>query len=73
MKITGLGGYNHGSAADAKRRILAFFDQHLRVGAAVATGRDRVAGPITAAITTSGPLMLWHNTKGPEVVISLCS
>ena len=38
-KITGLGGYNHGSAADAKRRILAFFDQYLRVGAAVSTGQ----------------------------------
>jgi carboxymethylenebutenolidase len=39
MKITGLGGYDHGSAADAKRRILAFFDQYLRVGADVSTGQ----------------------------------
>jgi len=38
MKITGLGAYHHDSAADAKRRILAFFDQHLRVGADVSTG-----------------------------------
>jgi carboxymethylenebutenolidase len=38
MKITGLGGYDHDSAADAKRRILAFFDQHLRVDATVPTG-----------------------------------
>ena len=29
MKVTGV-GYDHAAAADAKRRILAFFDQHLR-------------------------------------------
>lgn len=29
MKVTGF-AYNHDAAADAKRRILAFFDQHLR-------------------------------------------
>jgi carboxymethylenebutenolidase len=29
MKVTGV-GYDHPAAADAKRRILAFFDQHLR-------------------------------------------
>ena len=39
MKVTGLGAYDHDSAADAKRRILAFFDQHLRVDATVPTGR----------------------------------
>ncbi len=41
LKITGLGAYDHDCAADAKRRILAFFDQHLRVGTAVPTGQDR--------------------------------
>jgi carboxymethylenebutenolidase len=40
MKITGLGAYDHDSAADAKRRILAFFDQHLRVDAAASTGQQ---------------------------------
>ena len=45
MKITGLGGYHHGSAADAKRRILAFFDQHLRVDAAVST--EQSTGQVT--------------------------
>ncbi|MET0863707.1 MAG: dienelactone hydrolase family protein, partial [Nakamurella sp.] len=32
MKVGGV-GYDHDSAADAKQRILAFFDQHLRVAA----------------------------------------
>lgn len=32
MKVGGV-GYDHDSAADAKERILAFFDQHLRVEA----------------------------------------
>ena len=41
MKVTGLGAYDHDSAADAKRRILAFFDQHLRVSADVSTGEHR--------------------------------
>jgi carboxymethylenebutenolidase len=31
MKVAGI-GYNHDAAADAKRRILAFFDTHLRQG-----------------------------------------
>ena len=29
LKVTGV-GYDHAAAADAKRRILAFFDQYLR-------------------------------------------
>lgn len=33
MKVAGL-GYHHDSAADAKQRILAFFDTHLRAAAA---------------------------------------
>ena len=32
MKVAGV-GYDHDSAADAKQRILAFFDTHLRVAA----------------------------------------
>lgn len=36
FKVTGI-GHEHESAADAKRRILSFFDQHLRVGVAVET------------------------------------
>ena len=30
LKVAGI-GYDHNAAADAKRRILAFFDEHLRV------------------------------------------
>jgi carboxymethylenebutenolidase len=33
MKVAGV-GYHHDSAADAKQRILAFFDTHLRAGTA---------------------------------------
>jgi carboxymethylenebutenolidase len=29
MKVAGV-GYNHTAAADAKKRILTFFDRHLR-------------------------------------------
>jgi carboxymethylenebutenolidase len=32
LKVAGV-GYDHDSAADAKRRILAFFDEHLRAPA----------------------------------------
>ena len=32
LKVAGI-GYDHAAAADAKRRILAFFDEHLRVPA----------------------------------------
>lgn len=31
LKVAGI-GYDHDAAADAKRRILSFFDEHLRVG-----------------------------------------
>jgi hypothetical protein len=34
MKVGGV-GYDHDSAIDAKQRILAFFDEHLRVVEAV--------------------------------------
>jgi len=40
-KVTGIAAYDHGSAADAKRRILAFFDKYLRVEAAAVTGQER--------------------------------
>lgn len=40
LKVSGV-GYDHNAAADAKRRILAFFDTHLRgAGSASATGSD---------------------------------
>ncbi|MEJ7649444.1 MAG: hypothetical protein WKF57_10490 [Nakamurella sp.] len=35
-KVAGV-GYHHPSAADAKRRILAFFDVHLRADATTVT------------------------------------
>lgn len=38
-KIAGV-GYDHDSAADAKRRILEFFDEHLRVPTRADTGRQ---------------------------------
>lgn len=43
MKVMGV-GYNHDAAADAKRRILAFFDTHLRTAPS-----GQGASPVTAA------------------------
>lgn len=43
MKVGGI-GYDHDSAIDAKRRILAFFDQHLRVDASVQVGEHESRG-----------------------------
>jgi len=39
MKVGGI-GYDHDAAADAKRRILAFFDEHLRASRPVVVGAD---------------------------------
>ncbi len=43
LKVTGV-GYDHDSAADAKNRILAFFDEHLRVGAPAAETASSMPG-----------------------------
>ena len=40
MKVGGV-GYDHDSAIDAKQRILAFFDEHLRVNASVEVGEGQ--------------------------------
>lgn len=37
LKVSGI-GYDHDSAIDAKKRILTFFDEHLRAGASVQVG-----------------------------------
>ena len=43
MKVAGI-GYDHDSAADAKRRILGFFDTHLRAGQPSTQRQSRASG-----------------------------